>query len=104
MSLMSKLLVTILSLSSLVLASDKQVIDFLQKGIGSNPNIISLDIKIVSKIPLKSPKNWEAYIIQMDGKAKAGPNKTQAISQRSIYFVGGGAITTTFLRPCDSVI
>jgi len=93
MSLMSKLLVTILSLSSLVYASDKQVIDFLQKGIGSNPNIISLDIKIVSKVPLATPKGWEAYIIQMDGKAKAGANKTQDISQRSIYFVGDGAIT-----------
>lgn len=93
MSLMSKLLVTILSLSSLVLASDAQVIDFLKKGIGSNPNIISLDIKVVSKIPLQKPKGWEAYIIQMDGEAKAG-DKTQPISQRSIYFVGGGAITT----------
>jgi len=90
---MSKLLVTILSLSSLVNASDAQVIDFLKKGIGSNPNIISLDIKVVSKIPLNKPKDWEAYIIQMDGEAKAG-NKTQPISQRSIYFVGDGTITT----------
>jgi len=94
MSLMSKLLITILSLSSLVLASDKQVIDFLQKSIGSNPNIISLDIKVVSKIPLDTPKGWEAYIIQMDGEAKAAKGKTQKISQRSIYFVGDGAITT----------
>ena len=94
MSLMSKLLVTILSLSSLALASDKQVIDFLQKGIGSNPNIISLDIKVVNKIPLDTPKGWEAYIVQMDGQAKASGNKTQKISQRSIYFVGNGAITS----------
>lgn len=94
MSLMSKLLITILSLSSLVSASDKQVIDFLQKGIGSNPNIISLDIKVVNKIPIDTPKGWEAYIIQMDGQAKAAGNKTQKISQRSIYFVGNGAITS----------
>ena len=94
MSLMSKLLITILSLSSLVFASDKQVIDFLQKGIGSNPNILSLDIKVVSKIPLSKPKGWEAYIVQMNGEAKAGGTKTQKISQRSIYFVGDGAITS----------
>jgi len=93
MSLMSKLLVTILSLTSLVSANEAQVIDFLKKGIGSNPNIISLDIKVVNKIPLKTPKGWEAYIVQMDGKAKAG-NKTQPISQRSMYFVGDGSITT----------
>jgi len=93
MSLMSKLLVTILSLSSLVFASDTQVVNFLKKGIGSNPNIISLDIKVVNKIALKKPKNWEAYIVQMNGEAKAG-KKTQPISQRSIYFVGDGTITT----------
>ncbi|PHR58924.1 MAG: disulfide bond formation protein DsbA [Arcobacter sp.] len=94
MSLMSKLLVTILSLSSLACASDEQVIKFLQNGIGSNPNIITLDIKIVTRIPLDTPTGWEAYIVQMDGKAKAGTNKTQKISQRSIYFVGDGVITT----------
>ena len=93
MSLMSKLLIMMLSLSSLLLANDAQVIDFLKKGIGSNPNIISLDIKVVSKIPLDKPKKWEAYIVQMSGEAKAGA-KTQPISQRSIYFVGDGVITT----------
>ena len=93
MSLMSKLLVTILSLSSLVSANEAEVIKFLKKGIGSNPNIISLDIKVVNKIPLENPKGWEAYIVQLNGKAKAG-DKTQPISQRSMYFVGGGTITT----------
>ncbi|MDF1880264.1 thioredoxin domain-containing protein [Sulfurimonas sp. MAG313] len=94
MSLMSKLFLTILSLGSLVSASDKDIVNFLKKGIGSNPNIISLDIKIVNKIPMNTPKGWEAYIIQLDGRAKAGAGKTREISQRSIYFVGGGAITT----------
>ena len=92
MSLMSKLLITTLSLSSLLFSNDAQVIDFLKKGIGSNPNIISLDIKVVNKMPLDKPKDWKAYIIQMDGEAKAG-DKLQKISQRSIYYVGDGVIT-----------
>jgi len=92
MSLMSKLFITILSLSSLALANEAQVISFLKKGIGSNPNIISLDIKVVNTIPLEHPKGWEAYIVQLDGKAKMG-EKTQPISQRSIYFVGDGIVT-----------
>jgi len=89
---MSKLFITILSLSSLLVANEGQVVSFLKKGIGSNPNILSLDIKVVSKIPLEHPKGWEAYIVQMNGEAKMG-EKTQPISQRSIYFVGDGIVT-----------
>ena len=92
MSLMSKLFITILSLSSLALANDAQVISFLKKGIGSNPNIVSLDIKVVNKIPLDQPKGWEAYVVQLKGEAKMG-GKTQPISQRTIYFVGDGIVT-----------
>jgi len=92
MSLMSKLLIITISLSSLLFSNDEQVVNFLKKGIGSNPSIISLDIKVVSKIPLEQPEDWEAYIVQMNGEAKAG-DKTQKISQRSIYYVGGGMIT-----------
>lgn len=92
MSLMSKLLITITVLSSFVNADDAQVVSFLKKGIGSNPNIISLDINVVDKISLEKPKGWEAYIIQLSGKAKMG-EKEQPISQRSMYFVGDGLIT-----------
>ncbi len=92
MSLMQKLLVTIIALSSLLNANEAQVKAFLQKGIGSNPNITSLDISVIDKIPLDEPEDWEAYIIQLKGTAKMG-GKTKPISQRSIYFVGDGLIT-----------
>ena len=92
MSLMPKLLITILALGNLIYATDAQVISFLQKGIGSNPNIISLDISVVDKIKLSKPDGWEAYVIQLNGEAKMG-EKTKPISQRSIYFVGNGTIT-----------
>lgn len=93
MSLMSKLLIPILILSSSLLnANDAQVISFLKKGIGANPNIISLDIKIVEKVDLERPLDWQAYVVQLDGVARMG-SKTQPISQRSIYFVGDGLVT-----------
>lgn len=93
MSLMSKLFITILSLSSLLLANEAQIVNFLKKGIGSNPNIIKLDVEVVSKIPLDKPKGWHAYIVQLTGKAKVGA-KTQDISQRSIYFAGDGIVSS----------
>lgn len=92
MSLMPKLLITILALGSLSFATDEQVISFLKKGIGSNPSIVSLDISVVDKIELSKPKGWEAYIVQLNGEAKMGEG-TKPISQRSIYFVGDGTIT-----------
>ena len=90
---MQKLLVTIIALSSILSANEDLVESFLHKGIGSNPNITSLDISVVDKIPLDQPKGWEAYIIQLKGTAKMGA-KTKPISQRSIYFVGDGLITS----------
>ncbi len=93
MSLMQKLLVTIIALSSMVSADEALVKSFLQKGIGSNPNILSLDITVIDKIPLEHPEDWEAYIIQLKGTAKMG-GTTKPISQRSIYFVGDGIISS----------
>lgn len=93
MSLMQKLLVTIIALSSLICADEALVKSFLQKGIGSNPNILSLDVSVIEKIPLEHPEDWEAYIIQLKGTAKMG-SKTKPISQRSIYYVGDGIITS----------
>ena len=93
MSLMQKLLVTIIALGSILSANEAQVKSFLQKGIGSNPNIVSLDISVINQIPLEKPKGWDAYIIQLKGTAKMGA-QTKPISQRTIYFVGDGLIAS----------
>ena len=58
---MSKLLVTLLLTSSLFSVGayaktqdySAQVVDFLKKSIGGNPNIISLDVKVVDKKDLE---------------------------------------------------
>ena len=101
---MSKLLVTLLLTSSLfsvgVLAKAQdysaQVVDFLKKSIGSNPNIVSLDIKVVEKKDLAKPQGWQAYIVAFDGKAKVG-NDEKKISQNSIYFVKDGILATELI-------
>ena len=69
MSLMSKLSAILLLSVSLFGAGDADLINFLKQGIGKNPNIVSLDIKIVNKIPLDEPKGWEAYVVSLTGKA-----------------------------------
>ena len=101
---MSKLLVTLLLTSSLFSVGayaktqdySAQVVDFLKKSIGGNPNIISLDVKVVDKKDLEKPQGWQAYIVSFDGKAKVG-NDEKKISQSSIYFVKDGILATELI-------
>ncbi|MDD2358598.1 MAG: thioredoxin domain-containing protein [Thiovulaceae bacterium] len=101
---MSKLLVTLLLTSSLFSAGvyaktqdySTQVVDFLKKSIGSNPNIVSLDVKVIEKKDLEKPQGWQAYIVSFDGKAKVG-NDEKKISQGSIYFVKDGILATELI-------
>ncbi len=91
MSLMSRSL-AILLLSISLFGADADVIKFLKDGIGKNPNIVSLDIKVLNKIALDEPAGWEAYVVNLDGIVKA-EGKERPISQRSVYFVKGDIIT-----------
>ena len=101
---MSKLLVTLLLISSLfsveVFAKTQdysaQVVDFLKKNIGGNPNIVSLDVKVIEKKDLAKPEGWQAYIVAFDGKAKVG-NDEKPISQNAIYFVKDGILATELI-------
>jgi len=98
MSLMLKFLATLLLLNSTVFgATDAQVIKFLKEGIGKNPNIMSLNIKIMDKQKIKQPAGWDAYIVLLSGKAKV-QGKVQAISQTSIYFAKGDIITSELIN------
>ncbi|HFU74549.1 MAG TPA: disulfide bond formation protein DsbA [Helicobacteraceae bacterium] len=98
MSLMLKFLATLLLLSSTTFAAtDAQIVKFLKDGIGKNPNIISLDIKILDKQKVKEPSGWDAYIVMLSGKAKVN-GKEQAISQSSVYFASGNTITPELIN------
>lgn len=91
------LLIALLSVSAYA-ASEKEVEAFLKKGISKNPNIVSLDVKVVSKQPLKELKGWSAYTVEMKGKMRAGKDRAKDISHKAIYFVGGDFITPELIN------
>ncbi|WP_345993850.1 thioredoxin domain-containing protein [Sulfurimonas sp. HSL-1716] len=101
---MSKLLMTLFLTSSLLSVSvfaqakdySKEVVKFLKDSIVKNPNIISLDVKVVDKKDLQRPEGWQAYIVSFSGKAKIGKDEKK-ISQSSIYFVKDGFIATELI-------
>ncbi len=97
MSLMLKLLSTTLVSSALLMgATNSEVESFLQKGIGKNPNISDLKVKVLTKKPVKGLKGWESFIVALDGKFKQG-SKVKDINQNVIYFASGNYITPELL-------
>ncbi len=99
---MSKLLTTLLLTSSFigagVMAQDDSaaVVSFLKKSIGSNPQVVSLDVKVVETKDIVKPQGWKAYIVAFDGKAKVG-NDEKKISQSAIYFSKDGILATELI-------
>ena len=93
MSLMLKLSAIALLGSSLLAANNSEVETFLKKQIGANPSIKALDVKVVDKKVLKSPKGWDAMIVNIKATVKQGKNDRK-LSQRMVYFVNGDYLTS----------
>lgn len=91
MSLMPKLSTILLLSASLMAATDAEVIAFLKKGIGNNPNVSNLQIEINTKKPLPSMSGWQAYFVTIEADVKQG-NEKRRISQNGTYFVSGDVI------------
>lgn len=77
-------------------ATNTEVEDFLKESLGKNPNIKSLEIKVLEKRPLPSPKGWDAFILQLDATVKQGKSE-RPISQNMIYFANGDIITAELI-------
>lgn len=94
MSLMLKLLVTIILLSSTLFATnvEKTVEKFLEKSFKKNRNIVSLKIEIVEKIAVTKLEGWDAFIVSIDATLKAKP-KNRQVKQKMIWFSNGSLIT-----------
>lgn len=94
MLLMSRLLIVALVLSSTLLAttSDTKIVKFLKKSFKANPNIVSMKIDVVEKMPVKKPKGWQAYIVGIDAVVK-DKSKKRNVSQKMIWFSNGDIIT-----------
>ena len=91
MSLMPKLFTTLLLCANLSAATDAEVIQFLKKGIGNNPAISNLVIKINGKQNVPAMVGWEAYFVAIDADVKQG-SSSQHINQSGTYFVNGDII------------
>lgn len=97
MLLMQKLS-TILALSaSLMAATDAEVIAFLKKGIGGNPNISNLQIEVNGKKNLPSMSGWQAYFMTIEADVKQG-NDMRHINQNGTYFVNGNVIAPELIN------
>lgn len=97
MLLMQKLS-TILALSaSLMAASDAEVIAFLKKGIGGNPNISNLEIEVNGKKNIPSMSGWQAYFMTIEADVKQG-NDLRHINQNGTYFVNGNVIAPELIN------
>ena len=91
MSLMPKLSTILLLSASLFGATDAEVVSFLKKGIGGNPNISNLQIDVNDKKNLTSLNGWQAYFVTIEADVKQG-NEVRHINQNGTYFVNGNII------------
>lgn len=91
MSLMPKLSTILLLSISLFGATDAEVVSFLKKGIGGNPNVSNLQIEINGKKNLASMSGWQAYFVSIEADVKQGA-ETRRINQNGTYFVSGNVI------------
>ncbi len=97
MSLMPKLSTILLLSASLLAATDAEVISFLKKGIGGNPNISNLQIEVSGKKNLPDMKGWQAYFMNIEADVKQG-NDSRHINQNGTYFVNGNVIAPELIN------
>ncbi|HIP55139.1 MAG TPA: disulfide bond formation protein DsbA [Sulfurimonas autotrophica] len=91
MSLMLKLLSTIVLLSSFVYANtaSEKIEDFLEDKFMENPKLESVEVTVKSVVSLKQLPKWNAYIVAV----KAVLKTKQLINQKMIWFSNGELIT-----------
>jgi thiol-disulfide isomerase/thioredoxin len=91
MLLMPKLSATLLLCASVYAATDADVVSFLKKGIGNNPNISNLQVDINGKQNVLGMKGWQAYFVSIEADVKQGA-ENRHLNQNGTYFVNGDVI------------
>lgn len=97
MSLMPKLSATLLLSVSLFGASDAEVVAFLKKGIGGNPNVSNLAIDVNDKKALPGVAGWQAYFVTIEADVKQG-NEKRHIQQSGTYFISGDLVASELVN------
>lgn len=92
MSLMLKLLATILITSSFAYAQDlnQKIETFIENSFDNNPNIKSMNVRILSKNRVQEHENWSAYIVELDAILKKDGRQ---VVQKMLWFSDGEVIT-----------
>ncbi|MFA6145098.1 MAG: DsbA family protein [Sulfurimonas sp.] len=88
---MPKLSATLLLCASVYAATDADVVSFLKKGIGNNPNISNLQVDINGKQNVLGMKGWQAYFVSIEADVKQGA-ENRHLNQNGTYFVNGDVI------------
>jgi protein-disulfide isomerase len=78
-------------------ATDAEVISFLKKGIGGNPNISNVQIEVSGKKNLPSMGGWQAYFMSIEADVKQGGD-SRHINQNATYFVNGNVIAPELIN------
>ena len=90
---MWKLLASTILLGSLLGANDNAKIEeFLAEKFKENPAIVSLNVKIIDKLPIPTLAGWDALVVLVDAMVKAQTGN-KAIQQKMIWFTNGQVIT-----------
>lgn len=93
MSLMLRLLLSIVIVSSFLEASSNADVEaFLKKSFSANPNILKLDVKVHKKIELEEVDGWSAFIVDVDASVK-DKGGSRDINQKMIWFSNGTTIS-----------
>lgn len=92
MSLMLKLLATIALISSFANAQDleQKIETFIENSFDNNPNIKSMNVKVLSKNSVEGHENWTAYVVELDAILKK--NGRQVV-QKMLWFSDGKVLT-----------
>lgn len=97
MLLMPKYSATLLLCASLFGATDGEVIQFLKKGIATNPNVSNLDVDISGKENVSGMSGWQAYFVTIEADVKQGA-ENRHINQNGTYFVNGDIIAPELIN------
>ncbi len=72
---------------------DSDVIDYVKKRLGRNPNVKINSIKVEEKLPIAGIKGWSAYVMGLDINLTRG-KKMRRINFEDILFVSKNLITS----------
>lgn len=92
MSLMLKLLATIVLISSFANAQDleQKIETFIENSFDNNPNIKSMNVKVLGKNSVEGHENWSAYIVELDAILKKDGRQ---VTQKMLWFSDGKVLT-----------